>query len=133
MSFTIDSRITSSSFFIKDWPLCSLFLKNNADYPWFILVPRRSEVQALDQLNTDDQQQLMIEINKLSTIIRKKFNPDTINVGALGNIVAQLHIHVIARFQTDKLWPHGVWQQALTSQPYDADILDNLLQDLLRD
>jgi diadenosine tetraphosphate (Ap4A) HIT family hydrolase len=131
MSFTVDSRITESSIFLKDWPLCQVFLKNNADYPWFILVPKKYQVQDLDQLDTQEQQQLMQEITKISHVIREIFKPEKLNVATLGNIVPQLHIHLVARFQTDPLWPQGVWQTALSAPTYATEDLENLLRKIL--
>lgn len=116
----IDERITSTCFYLGEWPLSTIFLKNNKHYPWLILVPRYANVQDMDQLPEGLQQQLMREICHLSRIVREQFKPDKLNVGALGNIVSQLHIHVIARFKDDELWPHGVWQEAQLAPIYSV-------------
>ena len=120
---TIDSRLTSSCFILADWPLSRVFLKNNADYPWFILVPRRPDIQDIDQLPQALQHTLMDEISKLSSLVKAHVQPHKINIATLGNIVPQLHVHVVARFTHDKLWPHGIWQDAQTTTPYPADTL----------
>lgn len=130
MVFLIDDKISSTCFLLTDWPLSRVLLKNNADYPWLILVPRRERVQEIDQLSEQDRYQLMDEISKLSSIMRVYFKPDKLNIGALGNIVPALHIHVIARFKDDDLWPHGVWQESQVSEPYAQDVLEPLLMDL---
>lgn len=130
MTCSIDDRISSSSFMIGDWPLSRLFLKNNADYPWVILVPRVENAQEVCQLSMSHQHQLMEEISHLSSIMRHKFQPDKLNIAALGNIVSQLHIHIVARFQKDMLWPHGIWQEALTATPYEDDKGRDLLAEL---
>lgn len=131
MTFEVDQRIESSCFKIVDWELSRVFLKNNADYPWCILVPRQANIQDIDQLSLTHQHTLIQEISRLSSIIKDLFQPDKINVGALGNIVSQLHIHVIARFTHDKLWPHGIWQETPSPMLYqDQQALFNLLKAL---
>jgi diadenosine tetraphosphate (Ap4A) HIT family hydrolase len=130
MPFDIDSRIVSTCFELGDWPLSRVLLKNNADYPWFILVPREENVQDIDQLSPSARHMLMDEISQLSSIVRLYFKPDKLNIGALGNMVPQLHVHVIARFKTDNLWPHGIWQAGQTTTPYTDSTLQSLLADL---
>lgn len=130
MTFAIDSRITSTCFELTNWPLSRVFLKNNAHYPWFILVPRQDNIQEINQLSQSLQHTLIEEVSHLSSIVKTHFKPDKLNVGTLGNIVSQLHIHVIARFTHDNLWPHGVWQNDLTNTPYDKLDLDPLLEQL---
>lgn len=124
---TIDPRITTTCFQLADWPLSRVFLKNNANYPWFILVPRQDNIQEIDQLSHPQQHTLIEEITKLSTLVKSRFKPDKLNIGTLGNIVSQLHIHVIARFTHDAFWPHGVWQEGLETQPYEPVMVDELL------
>lgn len=126
----IDERITNSCFFLADWSLSRVFLKNNAHYPWFILVPRDPKVRAIDELSPVLRYRLMDEIHHLSSIVRQQFQPDHLNVGALGNVVPQLHVHVVARFTHDALWPEGLWQQALIETPYTETARDVLLDSL---
>ena len=121
MNFEVDSRIDSSAFFLGDWPLSRVYLKNVVQFPWMILVPRVPNVQEIYQLSVVDNQQLMIEIVALSQIVEEVFNPDKLNIGALGNIVSQLHLHVVARFQCDPLWPNGIWQPNVETLPYPVD------------
>jgi len=118
--FSIDSRLLSSCFFLEEWPLSSVFLKNNSEYPWFILIPRQPNLKSMDMLSSNLRYQLADEIHRLSIFVQDQFHPDQVNVGALGNIVQQLHVHIIARFTHDKLWPEGVWQQNLTDKPYTS-------------
>ena len=125
----IDKRIVSSCFELGDWPLSRVFLKDAVDYPWFILVPRVENIQELYQLSGSIRHQLMDEVSALSTKVQDYFKPDKLNVGTLGNIVSQLHCHVVARFSNDKLWPHGVWQAAQTSSTYSVPQRDALLKD----
>ena len=130
MQFIVDSRITASGFEIIDWPLSRVFLKDNANYPWLILVPRVEEIQEIDQLSTENQQLLMQEISALSILTKDYFKPDKLNVATLGNIVSQLHIHVVARFKQDTFWPHSIWQAAQTSEPYERSTLKKIRADL---
>jgi len=131
MSFLIDHRIASTCFELGDWPLSRVFLKNDANYPWLILVPRQENTQEIHQLSPSFGHLLMDEIQALSSIVNLYFKPDKLNVGALGNIVPQLHVHVIARFQSDPMWPHGVWQvNDLPVLAYEKNSLATLLSDL---
>mgnify|MGYP003407416507 FL=1 len=130
MTFIIDERITSSCFKIADWSLSTVFLKNNANYPWFILVPRYDNLQEIDQLPIALQHTLIEEISALSRLVKNEFKPDKINMGTLGNIVPQLHIHVVGRFKNDALWPHSVWQDAQETRVYEKEALDHLLNKL---
>ena len=132
MTTPIDPRITSTCFKLADWPLSSVFLKDNANYPWFILVPRQDNLQEIDQLPPLLQHTLIDEVSRLSSIVKAHFQPDKLNVGTLGNIVSQLHIHVIARFTHDELWPHGIWQASQTSTPYQKEEIEPLLETLYR-
>ena len=100
-----------------------VFLKNEALYPWFILVPRQPDVQEINQLTKNDRALLIEEMNQLSLLVQRLFQPAKLNVGALGNVVPQLHIHVIGRNKEDSLWPQGVWQSALQATPYSDDYL----------
>lgn len=130
MDFVVDTRIESSCVVLGDWPLSRVFLKNNMNYPWLILVPRQCNIQEIDQLPGHSRHQLVDEISALSSIVKAYFKPDKLNVGTLGNIVSQLHVHVVARFTHDVLWPHGVWQVLQKDVPYANDILAQLSEDL---
>lgn len=130
MNISIDERITSTCFNLIDWPLSRVFLKNNALYPWLILVPRQDNLQEILQLPQHLQHTLIDEISALSSIVKAYFQPEKLNVGTLGNIVSQLHIHVIGRFSHDDLWPHGVWQAGLESIVYEKEILNKIIPDL---
>jgi len=94
----------------------------DANYPWFILVPDRENITEIYQLNEKDQQQLLIESSMLSRIIDKQFVADKINIAALGNIVAQLHVHHVVRYKTDAAWPAPVWGKLPAKAYSDEDI-----------
>lgn len=107
--FELHPRLQQDTETVGDYPLCRLLLMNDANYPWFILVPRRSGVKEIFELSEQDQRQFLKESCQLAEVLQKVFTADKINVAALGNMVAQLHIHHIARFQTDIAWPNPVW------------------------
>ena len=94
---------------IGHFPLCRLLLMQDANYPWFILVPDRAEITEVHQLSTDDQQQLMHESVILSRVLDEVFRPDKLNLAALGNVVPQLHVHHVVRYRNDPAWPDPVW------------------------
>jgi len=91
------------------WPLCRVLLMNDSRYPWLILVPQRSGKTEIHDLDTADQSLLIGEIGRASRALTGVFSPDKINVAAIGNIVPQLHVHVVARFRGDDAWPGPVW------------------------
>ena len=107
--FSLNSRLKADTIKIAAFELSELLLMNDKNYPWFILVPRRSNISEIFQLNDQDQTQLYKEISYLSEILQKFYQADKVNIGALGNMVPQLHIHVIMRFKDDIAWPKPVW------------------------
>ena len=109
MEFSLDARLEANTFQVTELSLCRVLLMNDNRYPWFILVPRRGDVCEFHHLAQEDRSQLMREITQVSETLEKSLRPDKINVGALGNIVNQLHIHVLGRFVGDFAWPGPVW------------------------
>ncbi|UCO97059.1 HIT domain-containing protein [Metapseudomonas lalkuanensis] len=107
--FALDPRLQQDTLPIGDFPLCRLLLMNDAHYPWFILVPRREEVSELFQLGADEQRQLWQETTFLAETLKDTFGADKMNVATLGNVVSQLHMHVIVRRREDAAWPYPVW------------------------
>lgn len=107
--FTLDSRLQQDTLLVGDFPLCRLLLMNDANYPWFILVPRREAVSELFQLDMVDQQALWLETTRLAETLKDAFVADKMNVATLGNMVSQLHMHVIVRRREDVAWPAPVW------------------------
>ena len=108
-AFQLDHRLEQSSFFIEDWELCRVALKSDATWPWLYLVPRRDNVREIFELSAADQALLTKEISRASRALQETYQPDKINVAALGNMVPQLHIHIFARFKNDPAWPKPVW------------------------
>jgi diadenosine tetraphosphate (Ap4A) HIT family hydrolase len=109
MEFELDPRLDADSLFLADWPLCRVLRMNDRAYPWLILVPRRKGVREIIDLNPADQQTLLGEIAQASRAISKSLRPEKLNVAALGNVVPQLHVHVIGRFTDDPAWPRPIW------------------------
>ncbi len=109
MSFPLDTRLAADTFAVGRLPLSRLLLMNDARYPWLILVPERPDARELFDLSATDRTALMEEISVVAAAVARTFAADKINVAALGNIVAQLHVHVIARFTQDAAWPGPVW------------------------
>lgn len=107
--FTLDSRLQQDSLVLGDLPLCRLLLSKDANYPWFILVPRRADVSELFDLDEADQLQLWQETTALAEALKDAFAADKMNVATLGNVVSQLHMHVIVRRHADAAWPAPVW------------------------
>lgn len=107
--FTLDAQLQKDTIAIASLPLCELLLMNDANYPWLILVPRRADVRELIELSAEDQLQFMQESNAVARLLQTQFSAEKLNIAALGNVVAQLHIHHIARFKSDAVWPKPVW------------------------
>lgn len=107
--FELDPRLVKDTAPVATLETCQVLLMRERTYPWLILVPRIAGLRDLDELNTDQRNQVMAEVERASKALKLLFTPDKINVANLGNIVEQLHIHVIARFKTDPTWPAPVW------------------------
>ena len=111
-SFQLDPQLKHDCILIGDLTLCRVLLVNDAQYPWLILVPRVADISEIHQLNQNHQQQLIHESGMLSESMAMHFEADNVNLANLGNIVSQLHIHLIARFRHDPAWPGPVWGHA---------------------
>jgi len=109
MTFKINKKFYNSSYYITDLKLCSLRLHDNLRFPWVILIPKRKNITDLSDLNAKDQILLMREIVHVSKIMKKLFKTNKINTEKIGNLVPQLHIHIIARSKKDSSWPLSVW------------------------
>lgn len=107
---------------VAHFPLCDLQLMDDANHPWLILVPRVENAVEWIDLNDAQQIELTREVSRASRVLQAVFQPHKLNVAALGNMVPQLHVHVIARFREDIAWPRPVWGTA-TAQPYSPEEL----------
>jgi diadenosine tetraphosphate (Ap4A) HIT family hydrolase len=103
-------------------PLCRVLLMNDRRFPWLILVPERDAAREIHQLSPADRATLIEEIALGSGVLERLFQPDKLNVGALGNVVPQLHVHVVARTVGDPAWPGPVWGSG-AAEPYTEDEL----------
>ena len=124
--FTLNPILQQDCVIIGRFPLSMLLLMNDSQYPWFILVPQVADTEELYQLSAEQQQQLQIESNWLAQWLKQHFEADKINVAALGNVVRQLHIHHVARFEHDVAWPAPIWGKH-AAQPYDTETLNSRL------
>ena len=109
MSFKIDKKFLKSSHHIINLKLCSIRLHDNSKFPWVILIPKRNKITDMSDLNSKDQILLMKEIVYVSKVMKKLFKTTKLNIEKIGNIVPQLHIHIIARSKNDSSWPLSVW------------------------
>ena len=125
MSFKIDKKFLKSSHHIIELKLCSIRLNDNTKFPWVILIPKRNKITDMTNLNSKDQILLMKEIVYVSKIMKKLFKTTNLNVEKIGNIVPQLHIHIIARRKIDSSWPLSVW--VVKGKPYAAKVLKDIL------
>ncbi|HCH31621.1 MAG TPA: HIT family protein [Oceanospirillaceae bacterium] len=124
--FHLDPRLQADCEFVVDLPISRLLLMNNASLPWFILVPRIDGATELTALAMPIQQQVLAEVNQVAELLEQLYQPQKLNIGALGNVVSQLHIHVIGRFHSDPAWPNPVWGN-LPNRPYTASEVTPLL------
>jgi len=125
----IHPQLQQDCFIAGRFSLCYLLLMQDANYPWFILVPDRAGISEVHQLQASEQQQLMTESVLLSRVLEKVFSPDKLNIAALGNIVPQLHIHHIVRYRDDPAWPDPVWGRVARKE-YDEAALQEVLEKL---
>jgi diadenosine tetraphosphate (Ap4A) HIT family hydrolase len=130
-AFELHTQLAADTAFVSDAPLCRVLLMNDANFPWLILVPRRAGLRDYHNLSPHDLDVANNEIVKASRALTALYKPDKINVAALGNVVPQLHIHVIARFTDDVAWPKPVWSVA-PERPYTPEALEARLDELRR-
>ena len=120
--FELHPQLAKDCMVLGDFPLTRVLLNKDANYPWFILVPKREAVREIFELSAQDQRQLLWESSYFSKQIAVLFEADKLNVASLGNMVPQLHVHHIVRYQTDAAWPAPVWGQ-VAAVAYGADQL----------
>ncbi len=118
-------RLAADCIRLGRFELSHLLLMNDASYPWFILVPDRDDVREIYQLNSADRAQLLDESCRLSAFLMNAFKGDKLNVAAIGNLVPQLHLHHVVRFESDRAWPLPVWGK-FPALPYTDAVLAGL-------
>lgn len=121
--FELHHRLKEDCIEVGRFPLCLILMLNDANYPWFILVPRRESVEEIFELSDDDQLQLLKESSYLSKKLSAAFDADKMNVATLGNMVPQLHMHHIVRYKDDAAWPKPVWGQLPAVSYHDDEIV----------
>jgi len=126
--FIIDSRLTTGNSTIQELSLSTLLLSGNALFPWVILVPRRDDVREIIDLSEAERITLMEEISLMSHVMQEVFKPEKLNIAAFGNIVPQLHVHIIARYSNDVAWPDPVFGKG--KETYEEAQRDGWIQAL---
>ncbi len=129
MAFQLHPRLAADCVLVGELPLCKLLLMNESRYPWCILVPRRASVTEIYRLDASDRRQLLDESCLLAETMQRLFQPDKLNIAAIGNLVPQLHLHHVARYQTDAAWPAPVWGK-FTPETYSKEALQQRLTEL---
>jgi len=124
LPFTLHETLARDTAPVTRLGLCRVLLMKDRRFPWLILVPERESVREIHELRPADRAVLVEEIALASEALERLFRPDKVNVGALGNVVSQLHIHVVARFASDPAWPGPVWGSG-AAVPYPAGELDS--------
>jgi diadenosine tetraphosphate (Ap4A) HIT family hydrolase len=128
-AFKLDRQLEQDTVLVADWHLCQVRLMNDSRYPWVILIPKVGDVSEIHQLADEQQQLLLGESVRLSKALEQLFAPHKLNVAALGNMVRQLHIHHIVRFEDDASFPRPVWGVG-DAVPYEAEALSETVNGL---
>ena len=118
--FELHEQLKADTVIITRLKLSLLLMLNDRSVPWLILVPERDGVRELHELAREDRRQLTEEVVLASRAIQNLYNPDKLNIGSLGNLVPQLHVHVIGRYKTDRAWPGPIWGTG-PRRPYSPD------------
>jgi len=129
--WSLHTQLATDTISIGDLPLSRVLVINDANYPWLLLVPRRPGVAEVLDLDEVEQAQLMTELTRVARALRAQTDCDKLNVAALGNVVPQLHVHVIARFRSDAAWPRPVWG-LVPARPYEPAQLETFIAGLRR-
>ena len=124
--FVLHETLDVDTVHVIDWSLCRVLLMNDATYPWLILVPMREGLRDFHDVASADKPALIEEIDRASNALQRLHDPDKINIAALGNMVPQLHVHVIARFTTDPAWPRPIWGEGSVAPYKSAQLSDTV-------
>jgi diadenosine tetraphosphate (Ap4A) HIT family hydrolase len=129
MTFVLDPRLAADTLVVGDLPLCRVLLMNDSRFAWLILVPRRIGLIEIHDLSAQDRAVLIEEAAFAGDKLKNLAGAKKINIGALGNIVSQLHVHVVARFEDDAAWPGPVWG-AGRAAPYASEAAKERVREL---
>jgi diadenosine tetraphosphate (Ap4A) HIT family hydrolase len=129
--WSLHSQLKKDTIDIGDLPLCRVLVIKDAQYPWLLLVPRRNNANEIIDLDEVAQAQLMTEIARVGRALKEVTQCDKLNIAALGNVVPQLHVHVIARRVSDAAWPRPVWG-VMPPLAHDAEEVQNFISTLRR-
>ncbi|ODC05273.1 hypothetical protein BFW38_07635 [Terasakiispira papahanaumokuakeensis] len=122
MTFTLHPRLAADSHWVGELSLCQVRLINDQRFPWLLLIPQRAHMTELHQLDSDDYIQLFTEIRQLAAPFQQLTQADKLNIATLGNMVPQLHLHLVARHPQDAAWPGPVWGHG-QAEPYSDEDL----------
>ncbi|MFD2264891.1 HIT domain-containing protein [Lacibacterium aquatile] len=125
-AFILDPRLDADTTLLGRMGICRVLLMNDARYPWLILVPERNGLADLIDLTPEDEAAVWKSVRAVSEALKSITSPVKLNVGALGNVVRQLHIHILARYESDEAWPGPVWGKG-TARPYEEAARDALI------
>jgi len=128
MSFKLDPILKRDSHYLTELKLCQIRLMDNSNYPWLILVPMKNNIIEITDFEQTDYDLFNSEIRKVAKILQNEFKPDKLNIATIGNVVPQMHVHIIARFKNDTLFPKTVWGSQFL--PYDEESL-KAIKDIL--
>ena len=126
--FVLDQRLARDTTAVTDWKLSRILLMNDRRYPWLVLVPHRKAMVEVFDLHDYDRALLWREVSAVARGLRQVTGCQKINIGALGNIVSQLHVHIVARGEGDAAWPGPVWGKGV-AEPYGGDELQSRVQE----
>lgn len=129
-TFELDPRLEADTLPLADLPLCRALLMNDARYPWVVLVPRRASVSEVFELSQDEQAQLWRETIAIGAAMKEIFHGDKLNIATLGNVVSQLHMHLVVRYTDDACWPAPVWGNG-SPEPYELALQGSRREQLL--
>ncbi|MEI6744827.1 MAG: HIT domain-containing protein [Methylococcaceae bacterium] len=127
--FQLHPQLQQDCFILGKFELCHVLLVNDSQFPWFILVPQRANIREIYQLTNEDQIMLIQESSYLAKELAAIFSADKLNVAAIGNLVPQLHLHHVVRYQTDKAWAAPIWGK-FAAVPYTEQQLKQLFAQL---
>ena len=130
-AFVLHPRLEADTAFVADWPLSRVLAMRDARYPWIVLVPRVAGAVEIFDLGREERAALVEEIARASEGLKRIAGASKINIGALGNLVPQLHVHIVARGSGDAAWPGPVWGQG-TAEPHAPGALEAFVAELVK-